>query len=69
MGKREGMKIILRIAAAALAVACIWAVTDKLFSAANETERIWNGSRFYRQEASAKIKTDNLCRPPCGILK
>lgn len=40
MGKREGMKIILRIAAAALAVACIWAVTDKLFSAANETERI-----------------------------
>ncbi|MBS5570088.1 MAG: hypothetical protein KHX22_02255 [Clostridiales bacterium] len=40
MGKREGLKIILRIAAAALAVACIWAVTDKLFSAANETERI-----------------------------
>lgn len=39
-GKKGKLENILRIAAAALAVACIWAVTDKLFSAANETERI-----------------------------
>lgn len=64
MGKREGLKIILRIAAAALAVACIWAVTDKLFSAPMKRNAFWNGLRFYRRKQSPKIKTDNLagCR-------
>lgn len=36
--KSDVMKNLLRVAAAALVIACLWTVTDKLFSAANTDE-------------------------------